>query len=207
MANEKIYEIQLPSASYDIYGKGLIYNDSETISFKYDADFGRWVSRSSPIHVTTSAEIQRTEIKPGEIRVHQVNDSVILEPSSITVDADSFMLTDKTDSYRIGWDGEALGMFTDDVYINIRCALRDPLINIEAHENDSGYRGLVQIGSYDVTLGVEVNEEMESRIILSETGDISLKATSGVTVNGSNVITAANFSYDSSTGTLTITAN
>lgn len=206
MANEKIYEIQLPSASYDIYGKGLIYNDSETISFKYDDDFGRWVSKSSPIYVTTSAEIQRTEIKPGEIRVHQANDSVILEPSSITVNADSFMLTDKTDSYRIGWDGTALGMFTDDVYINIRCALRDPLINIEAYENDSAYRGLVQIGSYDVTLGVEVNEEMESRIILSETGDISLEATSGVTVNGSNVITAANFSYDSSTGTLTITA-
>lgn len=207
MENEKIYEIQLPSASYDIYGKGLIYNDSETISFKYYDGFGGWVSELSPIYVTTPTAEQQTGIKPGEIIMQEYGDSAILKPSSITVDADSFMLTNKNDSYRIGWDGTALGMFTDDVYINIRCAIRDPLINIEAHENDSGYRGLVQIGSYDVTLGVEVNEEMESRIILSETGDISLEATSGVTVNGSNVITAANFSYDSSTGTLTITAN
>lgn len=206
MENEKIYEIQLPSASYDIYGKGLIYNDSETISFKYYDGFGGWVSELSPIYVTTPSAAQQTGIKPGEIIMQEFGDSAILKPSSITVDADSFMLTDKNDSYRIGWDGTALGMFTDDAYINIRCAFRDPLINIEAHENNSAFRGFVQIGSFDVMLGVESYGTMESRIILSETGDISLEATSGVTINNSNVITAANFSYDSSTGTLTITA-
>lgn len=62
MANEKIYEIKLPDASYDVFGKGLIYDADETISITYDSTLydGSWHIISNGLALTRPTDAVQT---------------------------------------------------------------------------------------------------------------------------------------------------
>lgn len=214
MANEKIYEIQLSSEeesydTYDIYGKGLIYNEGETISFKYsDGGLNGWVSELSPIYVTSPAG-RLTEIAPGEIIMEEASrQSVTLNSSGIIAPPGGFSLKDTVGNYQIGWEsGKGFVMtngFNDTIIHN---SARDPFIIISAAETGNDFEGRIQVNNYEMRLILTDSATPLSEITLDSIEGISLRSTSSVKVNGSNVITAANFSYDTSTGTLTITTN
>lgn len=213
MANEKIYEIQLFSEeesydTYDIYGKGLIYNEGETISFKYfDGGFNGWVSELSPIYVTTPAG-RLTEMAPGEIIMKETStQSVTLNSSGIIAPPGGFSLKDTVGNYQIGWSGKGFVMTNDFNDTIIHNSARDSFIIISAAGTGNDSEGRIQVNEYEMRLILTNSGTPLSEITLDSTDGISLRSTSSVKVNDSNVITAANFSYDTSTGTLTITTN